>query len=220
MGRKIYNQPNRKIKSRDALKLIDTIITAHKNDITLNRHLTVNLEEICPDAPKKALKTILDNYRRFSWTRNFVPAHSYVFENNQGNNLHAHILLHIPPQQFRSWSHEIRRKLKETWLSSSTLKVKKTPKWFKLQSIQYGTKTNHQTLVSIFDQIKEVYASGKGDIRARVEKIIKSHEIKRYQDFQFRSITTLAEYLLKGAADETQGDVYGRRFSCSRNLIR
>jgi len=106
MPRQLYKQKNNKISDQNRIHLLQAIYLAYYQKITLNRFVTINLEAICPENPRQVLKQFLNNYNKFCIRRNIVPAFIWVLENNHGDNLHAHILLHIPSNQHVRWINE------------------------------------------------------------------------------------------------------------------
>lgn len=219
LPRRLYKQKNNKVSNQNRIDLFNSIFTAYKNREPLNRFVTINLELICPHKPKAALSLFLDNYKKFCYTRDINPAYIWLLENNNGDNLHAHILLSIPPNQDVRWINHFKKKVKNNWLEKASLLVTKEPNWFDCKTINYGIFYNHTLLKEVLSKLNSMYANCNklpNDFAKKVNSIYQGrHEL----NYQFYHIVNIAVYLLKGAQINTQGLVSGRRFGRSHNLV-
>lgn len=219
MPKQLYKQKNNKISGTNITNFLYSIFQAYKSRILLNRFVTLNLEAICPENPKEALKTFLDNYKKFCICREIIPAYVWVLENNKGNNLHVHVLLHIPANKNIRWISQFKRRVKYSWFEKSMLDVSKEPNWFNCKSINYGTYYNQALLWEVLSQLNSRIKNNTTLYKDHADRINTIYKAKHFRDYQFYHVVNLAAYLLKGSQTNFQGSVLGRRTGRSHNLI-
>ena len=218
MPKQLYKQKNNKLSDQNRIHILQAIYLAYYQKITLNRFVTINLEAICPDNPRKILKQFLDNYSKFCITRNIVPAFIWVLENNHGDNLHAHILLHIPSNKNVRWINDFKRKVKHSWFEKTDLDVIKEPNWFNCKSLVYGMIYNHRLLQQVLSQLNSRIANSTADYKDNADTINAEFKAEHLRDYQFYHVVNLVAYLLKGTEANSQGKILGRRSGRSHNL--
>ena len=220
MPKQLYKQKNNKISNQNRTNLLRAIYLAYYQKITLNRFVTINLEAICPENPRQILKQFLNNYTKFCIRRDIVPAFIWVLENNHGDNLHAHLLLHIPSNKQVRWINEFKRKVKHSWFENTQLDVTKEPNWFNCKSISYGMFYNQALLCEVLLKLNSRIACSTADYKDNADKINSEFHGVHFRDYQFYHVVNLAAYLLKGTEANSQGKILGRRTGRSRNLVQ
>ena len=220
MPKQLYKQKNNRISSQNRINLLQAIFLAYCQKITLNRFVTINLEAICPKNPRQVLNKFLDNYSKFCIRRNFTPAYIWVLENNHGDNLHAHILLHIPSNQHVRWINEFKRKVKHSWFENTSLDVRKEPNWFNCKSINYGMFYNQSLLSEVLLKLNSRISHSAADYKDNADIINSEFHGDHFRDYQFYHVVNLAAYLLKGTEVNSQGKILGRRTGRSHNLVQ
>ena len=98
------------ITSRHARNLIEAADYAASDEWPLNRFLTVRLDNAhVRSRPQNFLTHFLDLYGEWLFNRGIPRCWIWVFENSSAGGLHAHILLHAPPehvQKLRAKEHD------------------------------------------------------------------------------------------------------------------
>ena len=219
MPKQLYKQKNNRISERNRINFIEAIHLAYCQKITLNRFVTINLEAICRKNPRQILNKFLDNYSKFSNRRNFTPAYIWVMENNHGDNLHAHILLHIPSNQHIRWINEFKRKVKHSWFEHTSLDVTKEPNWFNCKSLNYGMFYNQALLREVLWKLNTRITNSNSNYKDNADNVNSDFRARHFRDYQFYHVVNLVAYLLKGTIANSQGRIMGRRTGRSNNLI-
>ena len=219
MPKQLYKQKNNKISGQNRINLIQAIYLAYCLRLTLNRFVTINLEAVCSHNPRQVLNLFLDNYSKFCTRRNFTSAYIWVLENNHGDNLHAHILLHIPSNQHVRWINEFKRKVKHSWFEHTNLNVNKEPNWFNCKSLNYGMFYNQSLLREVLWNLNARIAESNSDCKDNADTVNSDFRAVHFRDYQFYHVVNLVAYLLKGTVANSQGRIMGRRTGRSNNLI-
>lgn len=218
MPKQIYKQKNKKISQKNRNHLLEAIYQSYVHKINLNRFVTINLQAICDDNPRQVLRVFLNNYNKFCTQRDIEPAFIWVLENNNGNNLHAHILVHLPPNQNIRWINEFKRKAKLSWFQKANLEILKEENWFDCKTINYGFVRNQSLLLKVLSQVNSLVSNPNQETE-QIGRTINTVFYENYgRDYQFFDIVRVAAYMLKGVKSKSQGEIDGRRFGRSHNL--
>jgi len=215
-----YKHPNKRLKNSEIVNMRNAFINSMYLNAPLNRHLTVNVEEITGQVGyQKILKGIRDMYTKYAKSRGFQSAFLMVVESGNIVGLHLHILFHMPANAERKFINEFKKRV-ATFLMKQIRQNSLENRSFHFGSLNYGRNLNrvdyYRNLCRLCDDIVER------------RKTVEVNELRRYhsvppdakrQYFADDScLINIFNYLCKGISEHSQGAFNCRRFTCSRWL--
>lgn len=218
---KKFSQENHCLSKKQVSMILESVCNSHEKKLPLNRHCTINLEQMCPDHYKKLLDRFLNGYRNYCTSRNVEPTYLWVLE-NKTVGVHAHVLFHYPPTETRS-IFDLKKKITKKWFNGMNYVTKQKPEnWVKIESIRGSSLcSNSQILRQKLDQLHSLIMSLKEDeSTSRIaETVISTTRFRPWEETVYDSTIRLTAYLCKGSVRYSQGLISGRRIARSHNLM-
>ncbi len=143
MGKKHYARPTKYLTAKQVDRLFIACEKAYALGHPLNRFFTIQYNDYAtPKKPQKVITNILEHTRKWLQRRNLPVAYIYVLENGKYKGIHAHILVHIPPNYQVDYKRALRNWVPFEWskqrINTKTIRYPSFGDLHPLNSI-YGT---------------------------------------------------------------------------------